>query len=135
MCALFGRELKNDGFLDLWEPANRPAIADLVDVLADEATGVVATATGSTAEGWAQDAELVLLPLAHRGNTHARMIGALSPTSAPFWLGAAKLGALTLGNIRHLDPALETPTAARLVAANGSLARRGAFTVYEGGRQ
>ena len=41
---------------------------------------------------------------------------------------------LTLGSTRHLDPALETPMAARLVAGTQGLARRGAFTVLEGGR-
>lgn len=134
LCALFGRELKNERFLELWSAANRATIADLLDGVADEATGFVASASGRTAEGWAQDLELVLLPLAHRGDTHVRMIGALAPLSAPFWLGAAKLGSLTLGNIRHLDPALETPTAARLVAGDKSAARRAAFTVYEGGK-
>ena len=96
---------------------------------------MVASASGRTAEGWAQDVELVLLPLAHRGDTHARMIGALAPLAVPFWLGSARLGALTLGNIRHLDPALEAPTAARLVAGNATAARRAAFTVHEGGRR
>jgi hypothetical protein len=134
LCALFGRELKNDRFLDVWEPGTRAALADLLDVVADEATGIVAAANGRTPEGWAQDVELVLLPLSHRGDTHARMIGALSPLSAPFWLGAAKLGTLTLGNFRHLDPALETSTPARLVAGSPNAARRAAFTVYEGGR-
>jgi len=133
VCALFGRELKNEHFTDLWD-GSRAAIADLLDGIADEATGLVASASGHTAEGWAQDVELVLLPLAHRGDTHARMIGALAPLSVPFWLGAAKLGPLTLGNIRHLDPALETATAARLVAGDRTAARRATFTVYEGGR-
>ena len=134
VCALFGRELKNERFLELWSAACRATVADLLDGVADEATGFVAAASGRTAEGWAQDVELVLLPLAHRGDTHARMIGALAPLSAPFWLGAARLGSLTLGNIRHLDPALETPAAARLVAGDKSAARRAAFTVYEGGK-
>ena len=134
VCALFGRELKNERFLELWSAASRATVADLLDGVADEATGFVAAASGRTAEGWAQDVELVLLPLAHRGDTHARMIGALAPLSAPFWLGAARLGSLTLGNIRHLDPALETPTAARLVAGDKTAARRAAFTVYEGGK-
>jgi hypothetical protein len=134
VCALFGRELKNERFLELWSAANRATVADLLDGVADESTGLVASASGCTAEGWAQDIELVLLPLAHRGDTHARMIGALAPLSAPFWLGAARLGSLTLGNIRHLDPALETPTAARLVAGNKNAARRATFTVYEGGK-
>src|SRR5882724_3378791 len=133
VCALFGRELKNERFIDLWE-GSRSTVADLIDGIADEATGLVASASGRTAEGWAQDVELVLLPLAHRGDTHARMIGALAPLTAPFWLGAAKLGPLTLGNIRHLDPAREMSTAARLVAGDPTAARRAAFTVYEGGR-
>ena len=135
VCALFGRELKNERFIDLWDAGDRAALADLVDGIADEATGVVASAQGRTAEGWAQDVELVMLPLSHRGDTHARMIGALAPLSAPFWLGTAKLGALTLGTVRHLDPAREAPTAARLVAGNVTAARRATFTVHEGGRQ
>ena len=84
---------------------------------------------------WRQDKELVLLPLAQRGDTHQRMIGALAPLAVPPWLGSATLGALTLGNIRYLDPARETPTAARLVAGNLTAARRATFTVHEGGRQ
>lgn len=135
VCALFGRELKNEQFIDLWQGTSRRALAELIDAIADEATGVVASVSGLTGEGWKQDLELVLLPLAHRGDTHQRMIGALAPLSAPFWLGTAKLGTLTLGNIRHLDPALETPTAARLVAGNISAARRATFTVFEGGRR
>ena len=135
VCALFGRELKNERFIDLWEAGSRAALADLVDRIADEATGVVASASGRTAEGWTQDLELVLLPLAHRGDTHQRMIGALAPLSVPPWLGSATLGALALGNIRYLDPAREAPTAARLVAGNLTAARRATFTVLEGGRQ
>ena len=135
VCALFGRELKNERFIDLWEAGSRAALADLVDGIADEATGVVASASGRTAEGWTQDLELVLLPLAQRGDTHQRVIGALAPLSVPPWLGSATLGALALGNIRYLDPAREAPAAARLVAGNLTAARRATFTVLEGGRQ
>lgn len=135
VCALFGRELKNEGFVGLWDAGSRAALTDLVDGIADEATGLVASAKGRTAEGWAQDVELVLLPLAHRGDTHQRMIGALAPVSVPFWLGTAGLGALTLGTVRHLDPEREAPVAARLVAGNVTAARRATFTVHEGGRQ
>ena len=135
VCALFGRELRNKRFIDLWEAGSHAAIADLLDGIADDATGLVASAHGRTAEGWAQDVELVLLPLAHRGDTHARMIGALAPSSTPFWLGAGRLGTLTLGTIRHLDPSCETPTAARLVAGDKWAARRAAFTVHNGGRR
>jgi hypothetical protein len=134
VCALFGRELKNEAFLNLWDGETRAQMNQLLAVVADEATGIVASAKGSSAEGSPLDLELMLLPLAHRGDTHARMIGALAPLAVPFWLGSSQLGPLKLGSVRHLDPALETPTAARLVAGAQGLARRGAFTVYDGGR-
>ncbi len=74
VCALFGRELKNQPLLDLWDAQSRLALANLLDTIADEANGVVAAARGRTPEGWVQDVELVLLPLTQRGDTHARMI-------------------------------------------------------------
>ncbi len=134
VCALFGRELKNEPFFNLWDEETRAQVDQLLSVVADEVSGVVASVKGRTGEGWPQDLELVLLPLAQRGDTHARMIGALTPFNAPFWLGISRLGVLTLGNVRHLDPARETPTAARLVAGTQGPARRAVFTVHEGGR-
>lgn len=134
VCALFGHELKATAFINLFDDETGAQAAQLVAGVADETTGVVAAASGRTAEGWGQDIELVLLPLMQRGRAHARMIGALAPLSTPFWLGASRLGPLTLGNVRHLDPVLQAPTAARLVAAGDGLARRGAFTVHQGGR-
>jgi len=133
VCALFGRELKNEPFLDLWDAAGRSAMAELIDVVADEAGGVVASITARTPEGWAQDLELLLLPLSHRGDTHARLLGSLAPLTAPFWLGTSRLGSLTLGSLRHLDAAQEAPAAARLIASARD--RRSLFTVYEGGRR
>jgi len=135
VCALFARELKNEPFLDLWDGASRAPIASLLSVVAGERTGVVAAVSGRTPQGWAQDLELLLLPLAHRGDTHARMIGALAPLTPPFWLGSSVLGALALGNIRHLNPAIEAPVTARLMAGAQAAGRQGIFTVYEGGRR
>jgi hypothetical protein len=134
VCALFGRELKNEPFLNLWDEETRAQVAQLAAVVADEVSGAVAGVKGRTDEGWPQDLELVLLPLSQRGDTHARMIGALTPFNAPFWLGVSRLGPLTLGNVRHLDPTQEMPTAARLVAGTQGPARRAVFTVYDGGR-
>jgi hypothetical protein len=134
VCALFGRELKNEPFLNLWNEETRAQVAQLAAVVADEVSGAVAGVKGRTDEGWPQDLELVLLPLSQRGDTHARMIGALTPFNAPFWLGVSRLGPLTLGNVRHLDPTQEMPTAARLVAGTQGPARRAVFTVYDGGR-
>ncbi len=107
MCALFGREHKDEPFLSLWDAPGRGAMTELLDVVTDEAGGVVAAVTSRTPEGWTQDLELLLLPLSHRGDTHARLIGSLAPLSAPFWLGTSRLDTLTLGGLRHLDAATD----------------------------
>ena len=63
VCALFGRELKNEPFLNLWGEQARAEVAQLLSVVADEVSGAVAGISGRTSEGWSQDLELVLLPL------------------------------------------------------------------------
>src|SRR5215831_504248 len=35
MCALFGREIKGEPFLDLWAPTNRPTMEGLLSILSD----------------------------------------------------------------------------------------------------
>ncbi len=64
--------------------------------------------------------ELLLLPLSHRGRTDARVLGALAPRDAAYWLGACTLGHLTLGTLRYLGPALELGAPDRPAAARGS---------------
>src|SRR5262249_20620342 len=51
MCALFGREIKGESFLDLWDLTNRPTMEDLLSILSDECTGTVAGATGQNENG------------------------------------------------------------------------------------
>ena len=136
VCALFGRELSGKPFLGLWDAASRTAIEDLMTSVGEEMIGAVASVDASTSEGWTQGLELVLLPLRHRGEAQARVIGVLAPFTVPFWLGSAHLGSLTLGTVRHLDPALEAPPAARLVVgAEVTHGQHGVFVVHEGGRR
>jgi hypothetical protein len=136
VCALFGRELRGRPFLEVWEADSRAALAELVNGVSEETTGAVASVSARTAEGWAQALELVLLPLRQRAEAQARVIGVLAPFSVPFWLGAARLEGLTLGTVRHLNPVLEAPAAARLVAgAEAVNGHHGIFVVHEGGRR
>src|SRR5258708_37596093 len=65
VCALFGRELKGVEFTVLWEGRFGRPLNDLLAIVADEAVGVVAGATGRTGEGYTADLELLLLPLRH----------------------------------------------------------------------
>jgi hypothetical protein len=136
VCALFGHELRGQSFLDLWDAESRVALADLMATVGDEMTGAVASANARTAEGWAQGLELLVLPLRQRGEAQLRMIGVLAPFTVPFWLGSARLNGLTLGTVRHLDPALEDSPAARLVpGAAVTTGQHGIFVVHNGGRR
>lgn len=132
VCALFCRELKSESFLNLWEAAGSAAMRERLAGVADEAIGMVASASGRTADGGTLDLELLLLPLRHRGRAHARLLGALAPLSVPYWVGAMPLQGLTLGTFRHLGPAIET--APRFASAAGSGRLRNGFLVYDGGR-
>lgn len=134
LCALFGRELKGESFIKLWQRSAQVGMRELIAVVTEEKVGVVASVSGSTAD----DAilviglELLLLPLAHASRADARVLGALAPMMAPYWLGAKAIGPLDLGMFRHVGAGVDMPTAPRIVAAAGRL--KHGLTVYDGGR-
>lgn len=130
LCALFGREIKGESFLDLWASTNRPTLEGLMSILSDECIGTVAGATAQNAEGASLELELLLLPLSIRRPIFARAIGVLAPLKIPSWLGATPLGPLTIGGRRHVGAAIEKRLLPRFVAPRS---RRG-LLVYDGGR-
>lgn len=140
VCALFGRELKSEPFVQLWDRHSRTAVQDLLAIVADEGVGLVAGATGEIADGSKVELELLLLPLRHRGKAHGRMIGVLAPLEVPAWIGAQTLVSLKLGSLRHVGPAVETVVAPRFMgipflAARDGGRRHGKLMVYDGGLQ
>jgi hypothetical protein len=139
VCAIFGRELKGESFVRIWDEADRGHIHDLVAIVADEGTGIVAGAVATASEDRTTELELLLLPLLHEGPAHVRLLGALSPLKVPFWLGRSPVETLTLGALRHLDADSKAKPAPRLLrgapsAGQGDTPPPG-FMVYEGGRQ
>ena len=130
ICALFGREIKNEPFLDLWSASSRPVVEGLVSILVDECIGTVAGVTAETERNEQIELELLLLPLSVRRPSFARTIGILAPLQVPHWLGETPIGNLTLGGRRHIGAALEKRLLPRFMAPRG---RRG-FVVYDGGR-
>lgn len=135
LCALFGRELKGECFVALWDRDDQPIVRELVGTIVEEQTAVVASVTGKTADGALQSVtlELLLLPLAHRSCADARVLGALAPMTAPYWLGAKTMRPLTLCMFRYIGAGLGSVTFPRLTAGGGR--RRHGLTVYEGGRR
>jgi hypothetical protein len=133
LCALFGRELKTESFIKLWQQPGQTAIRELIAVVMEEKVGIVASATGATADDTLAPVqlELLLLPLAFRSRGEARVMGALVPMAAPYWLGARAIGPLTLGMFRHIGAVADT--AAPLFHAAAGRLKHG-LTVYDGGR-
>jgi len=129
VCALFGRELKDESFLDLWAAESRSTIADLLAILADESVGTVAGVTARNQQGDLIELELLLLPLAARRPNLVRTIGVLAPLKAPDWLGVSAIGELTLGTHRHVGAPLTTRLLPRFLTS-----RRAGLVVYQGGR-
>ncbi|MFH6783801.1 MULTISPECIES: PAS domain-containing protein [Methylobacterium] len=139
LCALFGAELRGHAFAGLWGEAPAADPWRLIEVVIQETTGVVVGLVGVTEAGETLDLELLLLPLRHRGKTQARVIGSLSPSVIPTWLGLRPIVALRTVSLRILTPeanAAPAPLAAPPPAANDEpgLARRKRFVVHHGGR-
>ena len=134
LCALFGRELKTESFIKLWQRSGQTAIRELVAVVTEEKVGIVASATGATSDDTLAPVqlELLLLPLAYQSRSEARVLGALAPLAAPYWLGAKAIGPLTLGMFRHIGGASVEAAAPIFKAAAGRI--RHGLTVYDGGR-
>lgn len=130
VCALFGREMKGEPFLAIWDRDGRPLVESLIAAVADETTGVVAGALARTRDHGTAPIELLLLPLAQGISLRSRLIGVLAPLAVPYWIGSERVETLALGAFRHLiadPPRLSRPPA--------RLRDRGAarFVVYEGG--
>jgi hypothetical protein len=100
VCALFGRELKGEAFLDLWPAHGRKEMRDLLAIVAHESVGVVASVSGASTAGAALSLEFLALPLGHHGQT-TRLLGALAPSEPPTWLATSAVVDLRLGTHRR----------------------------------
>ena len=99
----------------------------------DKKAGIVASVTGATSDDTLAPVslEMLLLPLAYQSRSDARVMGAMAPMAAPYWLGAKAVGPLTLGMFRHIGASADM-TVPRFKAAAGRL--KHGLTVYDGGR-
>jgi hypothetical protein len=132
LCALFGRELKGAGFVDLWPEHAAPGIRRHLDTVVDETAGLVVGLVATTDAGQTADLEMVLLPLRHRGRTHARVLGSLSPAAIPTWLGFNPVTSFATVSLRVIWPSGRGSGAS--FGAGAPQERRRRFVVHEGGR-
>jgi len=131
--ALFQRELRGAGFLDLWRRDDRTEIAGLIETVCDEAQPFLIGASGGPTGVDVVEVEILLLPLRHRGATHSRLLGSCAPRRAPEWLGLLPIGPLSLISLRALrddDVRSPLPFPPRGLPTSKVFQRRGHLLVY-----
>ncbi|TVR08363.1 MAG: PAS domain-containing protein [Salinarimonadaceae bacterium] len=133
LCALFGCELKNAPFSAIWDPAAPDDGVRQIDIVTSETAGIVAGIVGESTRGEPLDMELLLLPMRHRGRTHSRIIGALSPAIVPLWIGYDRLSHIRLTSMRVIWP-VGRKNVASILQEEAPSERRRKFVVHPGGR-
>lgn len=129
VCALFGRELRDTDFAELWSPSSEPVMAKLVQSIIDDCCGVVTTVTGRNEAGQSLELELLMLPLTCRDGERARLIGALSAPQPPYWLGIRPIQTVQAGDVRFVGPAVDG-AGRKFVAGHVNPLRGPGFVVY-----
>jgi hypothetical protein len=104
ICDLFARELRRSPFLDLFGRDDRQPIRDALAAVIEDAAVAVTGLCGHTERGWTAEAELVLLPLRHHGQTHARVIGSIGLSQRPAWVGGVPLTTFSVDMLRLTWP-------------------------------
>lgn len=135
ICALWGRDLCGTRLRQLWASAEDEDAERLADIVLEDTAGVVAGLQAWNHNGSELPMELLMLPLRHRGRTHERLIGALSPATIPSWAGLVPLCRLSIRSLRIIEPGpLPEPSEADAFDPPISDERRRMFVVHEGGR-
>lgn len=91
LCEVFGSELRGTNFLDGWVGPDRGVLTDHLASSCEQ--GAVTLLTLEAGDGARRvQIEAILLPLMHPADgTVGRLLGAMSPTSLPHWLGHERL--------------------------------------------
>jgi hypothetical protein len=132
LCALFGRELKGSPLHELWPESARDEVRHFIEIVTDETAGLVAGLVGSTPEGATVELEMLLLPLRHGGQTHSRILGAMSPMFVPPWLGLYALDRLETASLRVIWPSGRPRGDGTRLETRADKRRQ--FVLHQGGR-
>lgn len=100
LCALIGHEMRGRSFGAFFAADDRPTLFGLLEGVADGQIPAVSGLVGETDDDRSLDLEMILLPLRHRGKTHARMLGAIVPLDVPYWTGTTPLARLRIRTLR-----------------------------------
>jgi hypothetical protein len=142
--ALFNAEQKGAPFVSLFAPEDRAGVSAMARAVLDGQRPAVAGLSAEAELGEDIPLELLMLPLRHRGKTHARLLASLAPQSLPSWFGLRACLRLRLIAIRFLDSEEAVPVSKLMKAAGPQplpgaaprdRLRRFSFFVIPGGRR
>lgn len=131
--ALFLGELKGLNFLHYWDPSSCHAVRDLAASVAAEPAPAIAGVKAAPPGRPALDLELLLLPLRHFGKTQSRILGCLTPSAIPLWLGLVPAERLVLGPMRIIRTTATTGFGGVHPPGANPPARHGHLRVHDGG--
>lgn len=143
--ALFLEEQKGHSFVSLFAPDERAAASELISAVVDGVRPIVAGLVAEVDGDRSAMLEWLLLPLRDHGKTHARVLGMLTPTFIPSWLGLRRANHLRVLAMRFvgeeqaaalsLQPAREDDSLRPAHIAQRAKTRRRSFFVIPGGRE
>jgi hypothetical protein len=87
LCETFRAELRGANLLDGWDEADRSVLARHLAAVCEQGAVVLLGIEASASSTRRVQLEAILLPLMHTNNAVERVIGAMSPTTSPHWLG------------------------------------------------
>lgn len=142
LCEQFGRELRGQGLLDLWQEADQTALERVLHRIVLNADIGIVRFQSLADDGRTARFEMVLLPLIHDGTSINRLMGSISAIEPPSWLGSRALVRHAIVDLEVRPPTPDgnsrSPAAlpARASQPAPMLIQKGerSFRVYDGGR-
>ena len=130
ICQEFGRELRGIDFLSFWSQQDRDSVASAVRMIMSDGAVGYGTFVARTGTGGEATFEFTLMPLIHTGSMINRLLGSISATERPFWLGTKPLERFEILEVR-----LHWPNGEPASVPVGDVVRlpRKRFRVVEGG--
>jgi hypothetical protein len=123
VCALLGRDVKDQSFSALFTPEARREIEEMIAVVAEETLPAIAGVTATSASGETAHMELLLLPFSTRAHAPVSLTGVLAPFESE--LNKLENFGLTSYRYLHRQEKLLPRAIRKLQVARG-------FMVYEG---
>lgn len=101
---LFGFEPKGSDILQYWPEHDMEAVQSLLYSVTQDCAAALIGFNMTTQSGYTASGEMIALPLRHLDGTISRVIGTISLSSTPYWLGTQKLDTLEISSLRLIWP-------------------------------